>query len=386
MDSILFIILLQNYKYILTVNQTELFYTICLTLLPGIGNVRGKKLITVCGSAEAVFNENKKTLSKIPGFGTFTVQDISLLNVSKNAEEEINIIEKYKIIPLLFNSPLYPDRLKHCEDGPLLLYSKGNTNFNFPKVIGIVGTRKATSYGKKYCTEIVKQLASPDILIVSGLALGIDGCAHEAAIENNITTVGILAHGLNIIYPPSHKQLAIQMLKNGALITEFSFYTKPDKENFPQRNRIIAGMSDAILVIETGLKGGALITAEFANSYNRDVFALPGRVNDFYSQGCNRLIRNNKAALVESADDIKYIMGWNDNKSNNIKNIQQDIPINLNDDEKQIVDLLQINGESSIDFICLSCGMTNSKIASILLNLEFQGIVKSLPGNRFILN
>lgn len=367
-------------------DSKEIFYVICLTLSPNIGDIKCKKLITACGSAEAVFKEKKHLLAKIQGVGSVAVESLSLNSVFKRAEEEVAFLKKFNIIPLLFTDKDYPQRLKHCEDSPVLLYVKGNVDFNLPKAIAVVGTRKSTAYGRKFCKELVYQLASPNLLIISGLALGIDGYAHSAALETNTPTVGVLAHGLDRIYPHSHRELAANMLKNGAILSEFPVKTKPDRENFPRRNRIIAGMSDAVVVVEAGQTGGALITAEIANSYNRDVFALPGRVNDLYSKGCNRLIRNNKAALIESAEDIKYLMGWDEKKQNVNKNIQQSLSLNLNDEEKIIVDLLELNGEISIDYLSLNANMPHSKIASILLNLEFQGIVKALPGKRFTLS
>lgn len=364
----------------------EVFYVICLTLSPNIGDIRCKKLITSCGSAEQVFKEKKHILSKIHGVGSNAIESLSLNAVIKRAEEEIDNLNKYNIKPLLFTDNDYPQRLKHCDDGPVLLYVKSNINFNLPKAIGVVGTRKSTPYGRKFCRELIQQISSPDLLIISGLALGIDGCAHNAAIETNTSTVGVLAHGLDRIYPPSHRELASKMLKNGAIISEFPFKTNPDRENFPKRNRIIAGMSDAIVVIEAGSTGGALITAEIANSYNRDVFALPGRVNDEFSRGCNRLIRNNKASLIESADDIKYLMNWDETKTTKSKNIQQSLPMNLSEEEKMIIDLLELNGESSIDYLCCNLKIPHSKIVSLLLELEFQGVIKALPGKRFNIN
>lgn len=364
----------------------EIFYAICLLLSNDIGNIRGKKLVSACGSAYAVFKEKKTTLLKIPGINKAIVTNLTLSNqIIKKAEKEIEFINKYNIKPLLFNDPKYPQRLKHCDDGPLLLYVKGNANLNSTKVLSIVGTRKATVYGKNFCKELIQQLNFSDLLIISGLALGIDTCAHNAAIDNNIPTAAILAHGLDIIYPQSNRALAAKMLENGALISEFISNTKPDRENFPQRNRIIAGMSDAVIVVEASLTGGALITANIANSYNRDVFALPGRVTDLYSKGCNQLIRDNKAALIQSADDIKYFMGWNVSNNRLTHNLQKNLFQNFSEEEKSIINILEVNGESSIDFLCNCSGMTNSKISSVLLNLEIQGIIKAMPGKRYIL-
>ncbi|MCK4360783.1 MAG: DNA-processing protein DprA [Bacteroidales bacterium] len=355
-----------------------LLYQIGITLIPGVGDIVGKKLIAYCGSVEAVFKEKKKLLLKIPGIGKSTVNSIINQNILERAEEEIRFIEKYKIDTLFYLDDKYPYRLKQCEDSPMLLFYKGTADLNAPKIISIVGTRKASEYGKEICSSLIEGLIEQNILIVSGLAYGIDTCAHKTSLESNLKTVGVLAHGLDKVYPQLNKSLAEKMLNNGGLLTEFLSKTTPDRENFPKRNRIIAGLSDAVIVIESAIRGGALITADIANSYNRDVFAVPGRLYDKYSQGCNNLIKTNRAALVQSAEDIKYIMGWEIMKKKTKK--QQRLFIKLSPEEETIVNILKEKQELGIDKISSLSKLSASKVASALLNLEFEGIIKCLPG------
>ncbi len=358
-----------------------LIYQIGISLIPGVGDINGKKLISYCGGAEAVFKEKKQALMKIPGIGFSLVNSILSQKVLERAEEEIGFIEKHKISPLFYTDKKYPQRLKHCIDGPMMIYYKGNADLNSTRIISIVGTRKATEYGKEFCAKLVADLTGLDLMVVSGLAYGIDTHAHKSAVKNEMATVGILAHGLDRIYPQVNKSLAEKMVKNGGLLTDFISKTNPDRENFPKRNRIVAGISDATVVIESAIKGGALITANIANSYNRDVFAFPGRVNDHYSEGCNFLIKTNRAALIQSAKDIKYIMQWEPESGKIPK--QHKLFKELSQEEELIVNILKENEETSIDYIVLKSKLSMSKIASILLNLEFDGIVKSLPGKMY---
>ena len=358
-----------------------LLYQIGITLIPGIGDINGKKLIAYCGGAEAVFKEKKAVLLKIPGIGTSTVNAIISQKVLQRAEEEIGFIQKYKITPLFFSDKNYPQRLKHCVDGPMLLYYKGNADLNTSRIVGVVGTRSATEYGKETGNKILEELAALDVLVVSGLAYGIDTIAHKSALAYNLKTVGVLAHGLDRIYPVANKSLAEKMVSNGGLITEFINKSNPDRENFPKRNRIIAGMIDALIVIESAIRGGALITANIANSYDRDVFAFPGKISDKYSEGCNFLIKTNKAALIQSGKDISYIMQWEADTKKSPK--QHKLFIELNSDEKMIVEILRKSETCSIDYIVLQSKLSTSKIAALLLNLEFKGVVKNLPGKMY---
>ncbi|MCK9617693.1 MAG: DNA-processing protein DprA [Lentimicrobiaceae bacterium] len=360
-------------------NNSLLQYKVALTFLPGIGDITAKKLIAYCGSVEAVFKEKKRNLLKIPGIGEVLAEAVTGNQVLYKAEEEMSFIEKHQIITLFYLDDNYPNRLKHCIDSPILLYYKGKAQLNTHKVLSVVGTRNATEYGKQVTHEIIKGLKCDGLLIVSGLAYGIDSAAHRASLEVHVPTVAVLAHGLDTIYPSLHKSLAEKMLSEGGLLTDFPSRTNPDRENFPKRNRIIAGLSDAVVVVEAGARGGALITANIANSYNRDVFAVPGRIKDTFSEGCNNLIKNNIAALIQSADDIKYMLGWKNSLQKNTK-IQKELFISLNKDEEIIIQILQTQGDTGIDFLCEKTQLGPTKVSSTLLHLEFEGIIKSLPG------
>jgi DNA processing protein len=357
-------------------------YQIALKLVPGIGDVLGKKLITCCGSAEAVFREKKMLLEKVPRIAGKIVEALSDKSILERAEKELAFIDKFRIRTLFFLDKDYPSRLKNCIDSPVLLYYKGNADLNRSRIIGVVGTRNATEYGRTICHKIISDLAEDKVMIISGLAHGIDSCAHRAALEFNLETIGVLGHGLGMIYPYQNKRLAERMTKNGGLLTEFINDAIPDRENFPKRNRIIAGISDAILVVEAAVKGGALITAEIGNSYNRDVFAVPGRIDDIYSEGTNQLIKKNMACLIQSAQDIRFLMGWEE-KGPKPNGFQKKIFLELTADEKTLVDYINAHGASGIDDISNNCRLTMSTTSSCLLNLEFEGIVKSMPGKMY---
>lgn len=365
--------------------DSGLLYRIGITLLPGIGDVLGKKLIAYCGGVEAVFRQKRKAIEKIPNIGNKLVNAIMNQNVLGKAEKEIRFIEDHHITPLFYLDEAYPTRLKNCIDGPVMLYYKGNAPLNAPKVISVVGTRKASRYGIEVTQQLIGDLKQHDVLVVSGLAYGIDTAAHKAALGNNLNTVAVLGHGLDRIYPYLNKSLSEKIVSHGGLITEFMSNTIPDRENFPKRNRIIAGMADATVVVEAAKTGGALITAEIANSYNRDVFSVPGRIGDTYSEGCNNLIKTNKAALIQSADDISYLLGWEVKNKKRPKK-QRELFIELTPEEEKVVALLQQNETISMDAICAATHLPISKIAMALLNLEFQGVVKALPGKMFKLD
>lgn len=361
----------------------DLKFAIGLTLIEGVGPVTAKKLIAYCGSAEAVFSEKKNKLVKIPDIGEYTARNVVKSDVLDRAEKELIFIKKNKISTHFYLQDSYPQRLKYCEDGPLVLFSLGKMNMNENKMISIVGTRKPTEYGKSFCEKLVNELEEHHVTVVSGLAYGIDICAHRSCVQNNLPTIGVLAHGLDQIYPSVHRSTAKKMLENGGLLTEFLSKTNPDKENFPKRNRIVAGMTDATLVIETTRKGGSVITANLANDYNRDVYALPGRSGDEFSSGCNFLIKSNRAALFESAEDIVKMMGWEKKDEKKKKQIQQKLFMELDENEKRIVDHLKSNGDSQLDVIALQTESPVSKISSLLLTLEFKGIVRSMPGKKY---
>jgi len=358
--------------------NNELLYRIALSLVPSIGDVQSKALINHFGNATQVFNAKKKELEAIDGIGSVRARSIKDFSDFAKAEKEIIFIEKYRITPLFITDPVYPRRLLNCYDNPVLLYYRGNADLNTSKIIAIVGTRNNNDYGKNVCEKFIEELADQNILVVSGLAFGIDSIAHKTALKNGLQTVGVLAHGLDRIYPTQNKLLAKQMISAGGLLTDFISDTNPDKQNFPKRNRIVAGICDAVVVIETGIKGGSLITAELANGYNKDVFAIPGRITDVKNEGCNYLIKNNKASLVTSADDVLENMGWKEHKKITPKK-QRELFIDLTPNEKIITGILQA-GQFHIDEIFLRSGLNSSAVASALLTLEMQSIVQSSPG------
>lgn len=359
----------------------NLKYKIALSLIPKVGHVIAKKLVSYVGSFEGVLLESKKNLLKIPGIGEVLANQIVNANVLQKADEEIEFIHRNNINVVFYLDKNYPQRLKHCEDAPILIYSKGQIDLNVQKIISIVGTRKATPGGKLFCEKLIQELANRnhDPIIVSGLAYGIDAVAHKTALDNGLKTIAVMGHGLDIIYPASHKKLANDVLTNGMLMTDFPSRSIRDKNNFIKRNRIIAGLSDATIVIESAMKGGSLVTADLANSYNRDVFAVPGRISDEYSVGCNNLIKTNKANMLTSIDDLEYIMGW-ESKKEFQKPIQRELFIKMDDSEKLIYEILKEEEEIFIDTICVKSNMSTSKVSPILLNLEFAGLVRALPG------
>lgn len=364
--------------------KEDLFYQLALSMIPGIGGVTAKKLIACCGGAEAVFREKPGQLRRIPGIGEAIAATVKKADVFDQAEKEIGFIQKHGIRVLYYTDNDYPYRLKQCDDGPILLFIKGGPDLNKEKVVGIVGTRSITDYGRKKCKEFVADLSKHEPLIISGLAYGVDACAHQAALENGLETLAVLGHGLDRIYPPLHTGLAKNIIKQGALVSDFISGTKPDRENFPKRNRIIAGLCDVIIVVEAAVTGGALITATIANSYNREVFALPGRTSDPYSMGCNRLIKHLKAGLIESVADIEYALNWQAQAET--KTTQRPLFVELKPEEKVIADILRDHAQASIDQLVKQSGFAPGKTAAILLNLEFMEVVSQLPGKCFRLN
>lgn len=364
--------------------EEELLFRIALSLVPNIGDVRAKLLVNTCGSAEAVFRERRSMLERIPGIGQIALKGINKKKVLPRAETEFAFIKKNKIKALFFLDDAYPKRLLHCEDGPLILYYKGNSDLNQQRIISIVGTRDATDHGRATCEKLVHELQAYDPLIVSGLAYGIDICAHRSALECGLETIGVVAHGLDKLYPSVHREVAKKMLKQGGLLSDFLSQTSLDPRNFPGRNRIVAGMADATVVIESKKNGGSLITADIANSYNRDVFAFPGRITDECSEGCNKLIQQNKAALITSAQDLVVSLGWEEQTGK--KNIQKKLFVDLSKEEEKILQLLSGKGIQHMDDIALLAELPLSKVSGLLLNLEFSGLVRSLPGKQYTLN
>jgi DNA processing protein len=362
---------------------TDLLYQLALTQVPRIGCVHSRLLIQEFGTAEAIFKASLHELEKIEGIGTVRARSIKSFNRFQHAEKEIYFLEKYRIRPLFLTDAAYPQRLLHCYDAPTLLFYRGQANLNASRVVAIIGTRNNTEYGKQVTEKMVQHLAALQVLVVSGLAFGIDAIAHRSALKNELPTVGVLAHGLNSMYPSEHTQLAKEMVKQGGgLLTEFGHTTVADKHNFPTRNRIVAGMSDAIVVIETGAKGGSMITADLANGYNKDVFAIPGKTTDAKSTGCNDLIKTNKAMLLTDTEQLAAIMGWADAPIKK-SSPQKDLFVQLNTEEKIITDILAGKEATHIDEIYIKSGLSNSTVAAAILNLELQNVVNALPGKRY---
>ena len=362
----------------------DLLYQLALTEIPNIGWVQAKILAQHFGEADKIFKAKQSLLEKIEGIGLIRANSIKCFSDFSKAEEEIKFIQKFRIKPLFITDKEYPQRLLNCYDPPTLLFYKGSANLNASKIISIIGTRTHTEYSKKVTDELIEDLSALNIFIVSGMAYGVDAMAHKAALKNNLPTVGVLGHGLDQIYPPDHSNLAKEIVKNGGgLLTEFRSQTNPDKHNFPTRNRIVAGMSDATIVIESGIKGGSMVTAELANGYNKDVFAFPGKVTDSKSAGCNYLIKANKAMLLTDAQQLIEIMGWEEKSQKSKVKSQKEIFIELSKEEKIIVDILNEKDTVHIDEINLRSGLSSSAIAAAILNLELQNVVSRLPGKMY---
>lgn len=360
----------------------ELFALLALVNAPSIGNLMAKKLLSFCEAPSDIFKENQRQLAKIPGFNPGVYKALKDPKNFRLAEKELKFIEQNCLETLYFKDATYPANLAHCIDAPILLFQKGKVNFNNQKILSIVGTRKMTSYGASVLENLFKDLQAFNPIIVSGLAYGVDIYAHEMAIKHKLQTLGILAHGLDMLYPALHKKFAAKMVKNGGLLTEFCSGIPPEKQNFVRRNRIVAGISKATLVVESAAVGGSLITASMANSYNRDVFAIPGRISDPFSIGCNQLIKTNRAAVLTSAKDLAYILNWqkDDHAS---KAVQKQLFISLEPLEKRIFDYLNNEGKQQLDLIALHCNLPIYQTASVLLKLELKGLAKPLPGKYF---
>lgn len=363
--------------------NTQLLSQIALTLVPHIGAVQARALIDHFGEADAIFRAGKKELSAISYIGEVRASSIRQFNNFAAAEQQIKFIEKYNITPLFIHDTAYPHRLLNCSDAPVLLYFKGNTNLNHTKVISIIGTRGNTAYGRhiteKLVADIAELSAENDVLIVSGLAMGIDAIAHTAALQAHIPTVGVLAHGLDTVYPPQHRKLAKEMISSGGLLTEYCWNVAPDKYNFPKRNRIVAGMSDATIVVETGAKGGSIITAELAVSYNREVFAIPGRTTDAKSAGCISLVAANKAAILSNAQQLFEMMGWREIQSAPIPALHD-----LSEAEQLVIRLCH-QDSITLNELYNNCNLSDSNLSTLLLQMELKGLLLSLPGNRYAL-
>lgn len=362
-------------------NEQELFYVLALQKVELVGDIVAKKLISHFGNAQDVFKAKPSQLSSIDGVGAILINNLKDKQVFKKAEAELKFVTQNNIDTVFFKDGNYPEKLKHCIDSPVLLFTSGNINLANRRIISIVGTRQITPQGAEFCKKLIADLAPLDPIIVSGFAYGVDIVAHQAAIENNMQTIGIVAHGLNQIYPSGHKKYVAKMEENGGFMTEFWSSSNPDKENFVRRNRIVAGISEATIVIESADKGGSLITANMANDYNRDVFAVPGRITDKYSQGCNNLIKTQKANLLTSAADLIYILNWD--IAQKPKAVQKKLFVSLNEEEQKVYDFLQKNGKELIDIIALRCDFPIFRISAILLNMELKAVIRPLPGKLF---
>lgn len=362
-------------------NPEALLNVLALQHVPNLGDSTAKKLIRHLGSAEAVFKEKKQHLLKIEGIGAIKLKELHDVAHFRAAEEELKFIEKNNIHCSYFQEQDYPEKLKHCWDGPILLFSKGNIALHNRKIISVVGTRKITTHAIAFCEEFIENLSPLDPVIVSGFAYGVDITAQRAAMKQGLQTIGCLAHGLNQIYPKVHQKYVKQVEENGGFFTDFWSTDSFDRNNFLKRNRIIAGLSEATVVIESAEKGGSLVTADIANSYNREVFAVPGRPGDNYSKGCNNLIKSQNAHLLNSAADLVYMLNWK--LEGEVKPVQKQLFIEMDSEEEQLYDFLKDRGKAELDVIALNCHFPTYKTAGILLNMELKGLIRPLPGKLF---
>lgn len=360
----------------------ELIATLRLQHVPNIGDVIAKRLIAYCGCPSAIFETQQNQLLQIDGIGTHTVKHLFDAEHLEAAQREYVFMTSNDIAWSYFEDSDYPNYLKHCIDSPILLFKKGNINLEGRKLISVVGTRKITSYGTAFCERFIADIAPLNPIIVSGFAYGVDICIQREALKQGLQTIGCLAHGLNQIYPKIHAKYQADVCRNGGFYTEFWSTSSPERENFLRRNRIIAGMSEATVVVESAEKGGSLVTADIANSYNRDVFAVPGRTSDTYSLGCNNLIKQQKAHMLTSAADLIYLLDW-DLEEPRSKTVQKQLFVDLDEIEQTIYTYLRQNGKQLLDSVALSCNIPIFKASSTLLAMEMKGVIRPLPGKLF---
>ncbi len=363
--------------------DNELLNTLALLRVEGVGDIVAKKLINHLGSAEEVFKAKRQKILGIEGVGEILYNNLKNTAVFKEAEAEMKFVSDNAIKVNYYQEKVYPERLKHCIDGPVVLFSSGNINLDNRKTISIVGTRQMTSYGSDFCRKLIEDIAPLNPVIISGFAYGVDIHAHTVAMDQGLQTIGVVAHGLNQVYPKVHKRYVSKMEENGGFFTEFWSTSNPDKENFVKRNRIVAGLAEATVIIESADKGGSLITANIANDYNRDVFAVPGRITDKYSQGCNDLIKSQRAHLLTSAADLLYILNWEVEEKRPKKAVQKQLFVTLEPEEQKVYDFLQKSGKELMDIIALQCEMPIFKLSSLLLTMELKGVIRPLPGKMF---
>ena len=346
-----------------------------------VGDILAKKLIVNVGDVAQIFKEKKTTLAKINGIGDHVLKHLFDSSNVLKAKQELDYIQENNIQYPYFLEDGYPTNLLNCIDAPILIFKDGRIDISNDKIISIVGTRNMSSYGRDFCNQLIKELSIYNPIIVSGFAYGVDICAHKAAIKNNLQTIAVLAHGFEHTYPKVHKKYIHPVNEKGGFISEFWHDDPPQRENFLKRNRIVAGISKATIIIESAKKGGSLVTADIANSYDRDVFALPGRASDIFSKGCNDLIKNNKAAVVTAASDIVKMLNW-DLQEKPVP-IQQQLFLELNEKEQKIYDFLHFKGQQVIDVISLECNIPVFQLSPLLLQLEMKGVLKPLPGKLF---
>lgn len=358
-------------------------YKIAFSRLHGIGPSRASQVISKIGTIEDFFSLKLQEIYLQTGIAKSILQNLNREGALGEAEKQMKFNEKHQITTHFFLDNDYPRRLKQCSDLPIVLYSKGNMNLNNRKIVSVVGTRNQTEYGHRILKEFINSISDLEILVVSGLAYGVDISAHRLCLENNIQTVAVLGHGLDRIYPSKHKNTAIEMINHGGLLTEFGIGTKPDRENFPMRNRIVAGLADATIVIESKAKGGSIITAELANDYSRDVFAFPGDIDRPYSEGCNQLLRNQKAHLITNGNDFLKFMNWDDQKNNSKQKILFE---DYSEEEKMVLKILQQDSEIHMDVISMKTKISASKMNVLMFNLEMKNAVVQLSGKRYRLS
>ena len=362
--------------------KEEQLYSLALTRIPGLGLIGAHRLIETVGSAATIFQEAAHIDELVPGISPKLKEALDCPDILRLCEAELKFAEKNQIRCLTLHDEDYPSRMRECDDAPIVLFYRGSTNLNRLHVINMVGTRHATDYGKDICQRFLRELHDilPDVLVVSGLAYGIDIHAHRAALEFGLDTIGVLAHGLDRIYPSVHRHTAVEMLSHGGLLTEFPSGTNPDRQNFIKRNRIVAGISDATIVVQSAAKGGALITADIAESYQRDCFAFPGRVGDEFSVGCNNLIRNNHAILLQSAEELVKAMSW-DTVCQKPQAIQRELFIDLSPEEEVVYNLLQKQEDGlQINSLVVSANIPINRMTGILFEMEMKGIIRGLAG------
>lgn len=361
-------------------NEQEITDYLALSLIPGIGPRTSRKIIEQTGSPTDFLDQPEQI--RLPGIKPENISRSAINAFRESAAKEMKFIKQEGITALKPTDPQYPTRLKACEDAPLVMFTQGTMDLNARRMVAVVGTRKATEYGHRVTEELITEMARNGCSLISGLAYGIDTIAHRTALNLGIQNLGVLAHGLDRLYPGVNKDLARKMKARGGLITDFPSGTNPDRENFPARNRIVAGLVDAVVVVEAAISGGALITANIASSYNRDVFAIPGRWGEPFSEGCNRLISHNKASILTNASDLAWYMGWEETNNTNL-HVQTSLFPEINAEQKILLTVLRQHENCTIDNIALQANMPVSKTSSMLLELEFIGLVRTLPGKLY---